>query len=274
MSKQCHFSVSVVLFFSTLVSLSGCKGFTANTNSEVQAATDFLFRTERIEQAFANWQSIGEGSAFLTAQITLSPQQAEDAQVSALILDEDGMPLRHVTGFPIRSQAAPTDHLWFQFLLYAPQPLPLMLRKSAFIEFQFSNPPNLEIKRRVPFRKVWDAQRENRIYDRPIPDDEINGVMVLRDYTFLADGDPRQPSGLFVEGAILGDEGRWNSFLPMSAVKGNDVGSDQALETDRGWLELSTGSTHSMQEAVAPQSPYVEGWWDGKGMFHAAPMLH
>jgi hypothetical protein len=46
---------------------------------------------------------------------------------------------------------------------------------------------------------------------------------------------------------------------------------ENLLSVDQGWLELATGRAHSMKEAIASKSPYVEGWWDAKGYFHPRP---
>jgi len=37
------------------------------------------------------------------------------------------------------------------------------------------------------------------------------------------------------------------------------------MPADQDWLELRTGATHSMREAISSSPPYGEGWWDKKG---------
>ncbi|GAJ19175.1 unnamed protein product [marine sediment metagenome] len=95
--------------------------------------------------------------------------------------------------------------------------------------------------------------------------------MLLKDYTFLARGDYRKPKGYFVEGKAAGNKGQWTHFITLSNVLGEESESENIISIDQGWLELSTGRTHSMVEAVAPTPPYVKGWWDGKGYFHPKP---
>ena len=51
-----------------------------------------------------------------------------------------------------------------------------------------------------------------------------------------------------------------------------DSALKNTLPVDNGWLELKTGSSHSMKDAVSPTAPYIKGWWDGKGYFHPRPL--
>ena len=61
-------------------------------------------------------------------------------------------------------------------------------------------------------------------------------------------------------------------FVPTSDIQGQEPEPEVKLPTSQGWLELSTGRTHQMMEAIAPEKPYVNGWWDGKGYFHPQPV--
>jgi hypothetical protein len=212
-------------------------------------------------------QIIGEGTDFLTVQIEVQGVAAGPAIASALVLDREGHPLRKVTGFSARPEPAAAGRLWFYFCLYAPSRLPPRLLESSQIRFQI-DARGQAAEQVFPYLKRWGGEGGPKTVDLPAPPNVIAGRLVLKDYTFLAAGDPRAPEGYYVEGKIHGADGRWSAFQVSSGILGSEPEPEVRLESDRGWLELSTGRAHSMPEAVSPVRPYVEGWWDGKGFFH------
>jgi hypothetical protein len=226
---------------------------------------------ESVDRAFSTWQVIGEGSRFLTVKIDLARERDHGAEISALVLDRDQAPLRHVTGYAFRPDIPARDHLWFFFLVYAPRDIPEQMRQSKFIRFCFENTAGVKVEKSVAYDKTWQTEDEAKIFDLPAPPAEVEGFLVLKDYAFLARGDLRKPDGYYVEGKIIGDRGSYTRFEVMSEIKGKEPKPEISLDAQRGWLELSTGATRAMQEAVAPVSPYVNGWWDGKGYFHPDP---
>lgn len=228
---------------------------------------------ESVQRAFSTWQIIGEGSRFLTVKIDLARELDQNAEVSALVLDRDRTPLRYVTGYPFRPDIPARDHLWFFFLIYGPREIPEQMRRSAFIKFNFTNDGGVNVEKIVAYDKNWQREGEIKIFDLPAPPVEVEGILVLKDYAFLAVDDPRKPDGYYVEGTVSGDRGSYARFEVMSEVKGKELKPEIPIEAQRGWLELSTGATHGMQEAVAPVSPYMNGWWDGKGYFHPDPLV-
>ncbi len=235
-----------------------------------QEAAPASFDENQMVQAFEGLEIIGEGTNFLTAKIVLPQALSSELKISAVTLDEDGYPMSKLSGYTHNPQLEEKNHLWFYFFLYAPGPLPQSWGKSGYIKFIVANKEGTVLEKVVEHRKAWSAE-EVRIFDRPSPPDEIPGYIVLKDYTFLARDDYRKPEGYYVEGKVVGQNGEWTHFVALSDIQGQEAEPEIKLETDRGWLELTTGKSHSMPEAVAPISPYVKGWWDGKGCFHPEP---
>ena len=131
----------------------------------------------------------------------------------------------------------------------------------------------IELEQVVNISKIWNSGSTAKIFDLPVPPDHIPGFLLLDDYRFLAEGDLRKPRGYYVKGTIRGGDGRWTHFLASSDILGEtDSAFKDTLPVGRGWLELKTGSSHSMKDAVSPTAPYVKGWWDGKGYFHPRPL--
>ena len=224
-------------------------------------------------QAFKAFQIIGEGTDFLTVQIELPQALSPGYIIYALAVDDYGNPLRKVTGFSSNPETGKGHHLWFYFFCYAPngtQPFP---RQSHYLHFFLTLNGKVITEYSVRSIKHWDPRRKVRIFDMPGPPDVTDGYLVLSDYTFLAQGDFRKPNGYYLKGKVVGSGGRWYRFVPASEILGLETEEMQLrLPTDKGWLELSNGQTHSMQDAVSPVAPYVEGWWDGKGYFHPQPL--
>ena len=224
----------------------------------------------RLAESFEKFEMIGEGTHFLTVKIDLPETFSPDFQLYGVVLDEDGYPLPKVSGYTHDPQLEGKNHLWFYFFLYAPGEWPAHLNQSGHIRFVVAKGDNVLMEKVVEHRKSWGG-KEVKIFDRPSPPDEIPGYIVLKDYTFLAREDHRKPQGYYVEGKIVGQDGAWTHFVTLSDVLGHEDEPEIRLEVDRGWLELSTGRSHSMPEAIAPAPPYVNGWWDGKGFFHPQP---
>jgi hypothetical protein len=227
---------------------------------------------EQLAKALERMEIIGEGTNFLTAKIDLPQALSSEFKISAVILDEDGYPMSKLSGYTHNPQLEGRNHLWFYFFMYAPGPMPQSWGKSGYVEFNVSRKEGTVLEKVVEHRKNWGAE-DVKIFDLPSPPDEIPGYLILKDYTFLAREDYRKPEGYYVEGKIVGQNGEWNHFVPLSDVQGQEEEPEIKIETDRGWLELSTGRSHSMPEAVAPIPPYVNGWWDGKGHFHPEPAI-
>ena len=227
---------------------------------------------EQLAASFEKLEVIGEGTHFLTAKIDLPRAYSADIQFYGLVLDEDGYPLSKVSGYTHDPQLEGQNHLWFFFFAYAPGEWPAFQRNSGFIQFVVAKGEKVILEKIVEHRKSWGSPDEPEIFDRPSPPDEIAGCILLKDYAFLAQGDYRKPQGYHVEGKIVGHDGVWTHFVVLSDVLGQEDEPEIRLETDRGWLELTTGKSHSMPEAIAPAPPYVQGWWDGKGYFHPEPV--
>lgn len=228
------------------------------------------FDESQMIQALEGVEIIGEGTHFLTAKVDLPQTLSSEFNISAVILDKDGFPVSKLSGYTHDPQLEGRNHLWFYFFMYAPGPMPQSWGESGYIEFTVSRNGETVLEKGVEHRKTWGGG-EVRIFDLPSPPDEIPGYLVLKDYTFLAREDRRKPRGYYVEGKIIGRNGEWTHFIALSDVQGQEEEPEIKLETDRGWLELSTGKSHSMPEAVSPIPPYVNGWWDGKGFFHPDP---
>lgn len=229
------------------------------------------FDENQMVQALEGLEIIGEGTNFLTAKIDLPQALSSEFKISAVILDEEGYPMPKLSGYTHNPQLEGRNHLWFYFFMYAPGPLPQSWGKSGYVEFTVTRNQSTVLVKGVEHRKTWGAE-DVRIFDLPSPPDEIPGYLILKDYTFLAQEDSRKPEGYYVEGKVAGRNGEWTHFVALSDIHGQEDEPEIKLETDRGWLELSTGKSHSMPEAVAPIPPYVKGWWDGKGYFHPEPI--
>ena len=229
--------------------------------------------THSIRQVFEDVQIIGEGTEFLTLKCDIPPALLSDRRLYALIIDEDGFPLSKISGYTYNPGLKGKNHIWFFFFLYDPRETPPYPKESKYVEFIVEKAGDREMERIVNLQKTWRAKEQNTIYDLPSPPDQIPGYLMLGDYTFLAQGDLRKPQGLYAEGKIVGQKGRWTHFVPLSDIKGDEeLAPVPALAADQDWLELTTGAAHSMKEAVSPEEPYVEGFWDGKGYFHARPV--
>jgi hypothetical protein len=224
------------------------------------------------EVSLKQWQIIGEGSDFLTVMIQVPPAQAAQLELNGVVLDDQGFPLRHISAIAWASDQTPIGHKWLSFVVYAPSRLPEVLRMSSAVELTLHGAPGqdtaVELVDRFAYRKNWGASVQPEIFDGPVPPEKIAGVVQLQDYTFIGPNHGRSVQGPVVAGYISGREGRWPMFVPTSnAIEGVAL-SSVGLIHERGWLELTQGETHADQEARAPSSPYVSGWWDGKGLFH------
>jgi hypothetical protein len=230
------------------------------------------FDIRSVRASFQGWQVIGEGADFLTVKIDRPEKMPEDFEMAGLILDKDRTPLRKVSGYSFKPRLEGRNHLWFYFFLYSPREIPSRLRQSEYIKLICSRRGGVLADAELKYPKLWGAgPGETRIADLPAPPDRIRGFLVLKDYTFLAGGDSRKPDGYYVEGDIIGEKGRWERFHADSDIQGTEPAAEFKLPSGQGWLELETGRTHAMQEAVSPARPYVEGWWDGDGYFHPDP---
>jgi hypothetical protein len=223
-------------------------------------------------KTFDQWQAIGEGTDFLTAKIDLAQTLSPEYRIHALILDKDKYPLRKVSGYTFNPQLKGRNHLWFYFFLYIPERRFQFSNESEYLKFIVVRQNHIVMEKEIEHQKTWGNKEKAKIFDFPSPPDQIAGYLVLSDYTFLAKGDFRKPEGYYVEGKIEGSDGQWTHFVALSDIKGKEDEPEYILPADQGWLELATGRTHSMQEAISPSPPYVKGWWDGKGYFHPKPI--
>jgi hypothetical protein len=220
-------------------------------------------------RAFEKYQIIGEGTEFLTIKCDISRSLLDRFNVYALVLDTDMRPLRKVSGYSVNPKIKGKNHLWFYFLRYQPGHLFHSPTRSRYIKFTVIAGKTVTLEHVVKCPKLWGSREEVKIFDLPAPPDKTPGYLILKDYTFLAKGDIRKPEGYYVAGDVIGRLGRWTHFMATSNVLGrNDLVLKNILPVDQGWLELMTGATHSMKEAVSPVEPYVNGWWDAKGYFH------
>ncbi|MGD2269721.1 MAG: hypothetical protein PVI06_04920 [Desulfobacterales bacterium] len=227
--------------------------------------------TDKIQfgRAFEKLQIIGEGTEFLTIKCDISRSLLDRYNVYALVLDQDMQPLRKVSGFSVYPKIKAKNHLWFYFLRYQPGHMFHSSTRSQYIKFTVVAGKTVKLEHVVKSPKLWGSAKEVKIFDLPAPPDKTPGYLILKDYTFLAKGDIRKPEGYYVTGDVIGWRGRWTHFMATSNVLGrDDLVLKNILPTDQGWLELMTGATHSMKEAVSPVEPYVNGWWDAKGYFH------
>jgi hypothetical protein len=231
-----------------------------------------VVNVDELTEAFEEYEIIGEGTHFLTVKIDLSQTLPSSFQVYGVVLDEDGYPLAKVSGYTHDPRLKGKNHLWFYFFIYAPGEWPRFLSESGHIQFIVARDDDVMVRKVVAYRKSWGGEDEAKIFDLPSPPDEIPGYMILKDYTFLAKNDYRKPQGYYVEGKIAGKDGEWTRFIAQSDIRGQEEEPEIKIEVDRGWLELTTGKSHSMPEAIAPSPPYIKGWWDGKGYFHPQPV--
>jgi hypothetical protein len=216
------------------------------------------------------WQIIGEGTGFLAVQVECPQGCASLDEYSAAALDAGGLPVRRITAFPRRPEPAREDVVWFFFVLFDPTHTPPHLRESRQLRFSLRGEGRV-VERTVDYAKTWGFEGAARIFDAPLPPEAISGTLVLCDFVFLAQGDPRPPVGPHVSVLLHGAQGSWNRIEAVSGVLDAAAPPELRLEADRGWLELATGRSHSMREAIAPARPYIDGWWDGKGCFHPDP---
>ncbi len=227
----------------------------------------------RFHQAFESYQIIGEGTNFLTVKCDISKSLSKRFNLYALVLDQDMLPLRKVSGYSYNPGIKGKNHLWFYFFLYDPVKTFHSAVTSHYIKFTVAKGEKIEMEHVVRSAKIWGSKGKVKIFDLPAPPDQIPGYLILKDYTFWAKGDLRKPGGYYVEGKAIGAQGQWTHFITTSDILGEEtLALKSILPTDVGWLELLDGSTHSMKEAVSPAEPYVEGWWDGKGYFHPRPV--
>ena len=273
MSKK---SISFLFIFLLLVFLLFRSCQSKKTGEVVLPSID----KNQMSIAFEKFQVIGEGRNFLTVMINLPQTLPPGYQIYALILDEQEHPLIKVSGYTYDPQLEGRNHIWFYFFLYAPGnyihvlPLDSVLGKHAskYIKFMVAKGNNVVMEKVVKYHEFWGDEKSSLIADLPSPPDQIPGYLVLSDYTFLAKGDFRKPGGYYVEGKIEGSNGQWTHFVTLSEIQGEKHVPEYIISADQGWLELRTGKTHSMKEAISPRPPYVEGWWDGKGYFHPRPV--
>jgi hypothetical protein len=264
MSKR---KITFVMPFFIFIILLGCYEGKKGNIAQQSANQDW------VNEAFDTWQVIGEGTEFLTIKIDLPQKLSTQIKLYALILDEGGYPLRKVSGYTYDPQLEGKNHLWFYFFLYDPRPRSSISNKSKYIKFIYMEEDDAILEKEAEYIKTWGAEEKAKIFDLPAPPDEIDGYIILKDYSFFASDDFREPDGYYVEGKIVGGDGHWSYFVVQSGIKGEKEESEVILPVDRGWIELATGKTHSMPEAVAPSPPYVKGWWDGKGYFHPDPLI-
>jgi hypothetical protein len=223
--------------------------------------------------AFKKFQIIGEGTDFLTVKCDINRSLSDRFSLQALVLDQDNQPLRKVSGYTYNPRLKGKNHLWFYFFLYDPSKAFHSSTKSHYIKFIVIKKDKVELEHIVRSPKTWGSKDKVKIFDLPAAPDQIPGHLILKDYTFLAKGDIRKPGGYYVAGKVMGHQGRWTHFIVTSDILGaEELAPKNILPVDVGWLELATGSTHSMKEAVSPAEPYVNGWWDGKGYFHPRPL--
>ena len=255
----------VLWFFLTLFWVNAC-------SVSDRAAPSSMERNSLME-ALASYQIIGEGTDFLTLKCDMTGPLPPGLRIYALVLDEDGRSLQKVTGYTHKPRLKGRDHLWFDLFLYDPAKAFGSTQTSANVKFIVKEDRGGGTEKIAALRKNWGAKDGARISDLPSPPEQIPGYLILKDYTFYAKGDLREPTGYYVEGYVTGGNGEWTHFVPQSNILGRDENEPgDFLAVDEGWLELRTGRMHSMKEAVSPIGPYVEGFWDGKGYFHPRPL--
>ncbi len=263
--------ISILLFVLVLLPASfifSCSFFQGKGADKFSPSDEIRFRG-----AFKKFQIIGEGTDFLTVKCDIDSSLLDRFSLYALVLDQDNQPLRKVSGYTHNPRLKGKNHLWFYFFLYDPSKAFHSSTKSHYIKFVVIKKDKIEMEHIVMSPKTWGSKDKVKIFDLPSAPDQIPGYLILKDYTFLAKGDIRKPGGYYVAGKVIGHQGRWTHFIVTSDIIGqDDLLLEYILPVDEGWLELATGSTHSMKEAVSPAEPYINGWWDGKGYFHPRPL--
>lgn len=277
MKKMIQFYITVVLFM--LFNFLACQTNIKNTPPDEKLPpqpSQPSVNLEQVKAAFEKMEEIGAGRNFFTAKIDLPFLSPQEYQWYAMVLDKTKTPIRKISGYAHHPNIENKSHLWFYFFLYAPGdwinhlPRSETLGKytSHYITFIMKKDNETICETTIERLKEWGDEKSTLIADLPSPPGEIAGYLELKDYTFFAKGDFRKPEGFYFEGIVKGNNGEWNYFVPTSILLGDEPEPDMSLVSDRGWLELNTGRTHRMMEAVAPARPFIEGWWDGKGYFH------
>lgn len=274
-----YFFVSLVLFFS-LFTIVQCSLIGAEVKTE-----PLPLDMKSLEQALDQVVDIGLGRNFLTLMVELPQHLPDDYKLLALALDRDKVPIRKVTGYTFDPEIKGKNQIWFYFVLFIPGGPRHELRPVAsmpginvtnypmdYVQFILLKGNEAVMKKDVRRYDEFGNERSPLFVDMPTPHPEINGYLELKDYTFYAKNDYRKPDGYFIEGQIIGGGGTWNFFVPKSDIQGQEPEPQVKLPSAQGWLELRTGRTHQAMEAIAPQKPYVTGWWDGKGYFHPQPV--
>lgn len=233
-------------------------------------------RTQEVAAAFKGFKVIGQGPAFLTVRIDAPGRNfgATEDKFYVQILDASEEPLEKVTSFMVKSEHEGKTCFFGYSVLFLPNDSPTREINSEFIQLIWGKGKLVQLRLRLPYKKVWGAaEGEETTEQAGMPPERISGSLTLGAYTFFAAGDIRAPQGFYVEGAILGTDGRFTRFEPSSDnILGNEQPPQQVLQIRRGWLELTTGRTHQMQEAIPPSPPYVNGWWDRDGYFYPEPV--
>jgi len=261
-----------ILIFLMIVFPAGL--FFSCAHFEGHGADKFTYSDkDRFTSAFKTFQIIGEGTDYLTVKCDVARSLSDRFNLYALVLDQNMHPLQKVSGYTFDPGIKDKNHLWFFFFFYEPGKIFHSSIKSQYITFSVVKKQKIEMEYVVRSSKTWGSRDKARIFDLPSPPDQIPGYLQLKDYRFLAEGDIRKPQGYYVKGAVSGRQGRWTHFAATSDILGEENSAiKNILPVDIGWLELETGSSHSMKDAVSPTAPYVKGWWDGKGYFHPRPI--
>jgi len=214
------------------------------------------------------YQVLGQGPDFLTLAVTAPIDPPADWRWFILALDETSRPLDKITGFSAPAPG-PGGRILFHLVLFAPRPWwqaePL---QSAAIQFVVRSGDAPVFQQILPYQKAWGGTDNPMAAPAYVPPPVLEGSLMIRDYTFRAKGDLRAPAGFHFLGRISGAAGHWTQFEPQSGLLGEEPVPEGSQAVRRGWLELRTGQAHAMQEAVSPQPPYLEGWWDAEGHFH------
>ncbi|HLP57422.1 MAG TPA: hypothetical protein VK186_01265 [Candidatus Deferrimicrobium sp.] len=280
--------VALILFCLTCTPLECRANQVDKANETANAKTgtpanSVNFDIKRLEKALDGVAEIGAGRNFLTLMVDLPQRLPAGYQLYAMALDRDEVPLRKISSYTFDPEIKNKNHIWFYFFLFVPggprhelRPTstpPSILHSYAgdYLKFILVKGEETIIEKVIPRYDEWGNEKTPLIMDIPLPPQEIPGYLELGDFTFLARGDYRKPERYYVEGKIVGGAGTWNYFEPTSDILGQEREPEIKLASSQGWIELKTGKTHQMNEAVAPISPYVNGWWDGKGFFHPQP---
>ncbi|MCU0285424.1 MAG: hypothetical protein MUF15_03390 [Acidobacteria bacterium] len=279
LQKLVYFFILPVLIFFIFIPLEGRMNETQKTKANEPAKFDI----EALEKSLDGVADIGAGRNFLTLMANLPQRLPNDYRLFALALDKDEVPIRKISSFMYDPEIKDKNHIWFYFFLFVPggqrhelrrEPLPPSGHNYVgdYLKFILVKGNETVMEKIIPRFDEWGNDTTPLFLDIPAPPQEIPGYLELRDYTFFAQDDYRKPEGYFIEGKIIGGAGSWNYFEPTSGILGQEPEPKVKLVTSQGWIELKTGKTHQQNEAVAPISPYVNGWWDGKGFFHPDPL--